>query len=77
MKPIKTKNTNMILNKPKNWNEAEHGECVGLPVVAFDGVFISYWSLSWRERFAVLFGKPIRLAVIANGHPPVALGVEP
>jgi hypothetical protein len=63
MKPVQTKYTRHIIGAPKDWDEAKRGPCYGLPVVYGDGTICSYWRPSWRERFAVLFGRNIRLTV--------------
>lgn len=77
MKPIKTPRTNMVLGAPKEWNELRHGPCIGLPVIATeDPYFYSYWSVTWRERLAVLFGRPIRLCVVGASHPPVSIDTD-
>ena len=74
MQPIKTPSTNVILGAPPEWNKTQHGPCIGLPVVQTeDPYFFSYWRASWRERLAVLFGRPIRLCVVGASHPPVSI----
>ena len=77
MKPISFHGVNVILNAPENWDEEEHGECKVLPVMRTDGMCISKWSLSWRERLDILFGKSI-FVYIASGEtqPPISLKVE-
>ena len=74
MTPIRNALTTTILGAPEGWDETKHGPCVGLPICAADGNYnYSYWSLSWRERLAILFGRPVRLCVLGWPHPPVAL----
>ena len=75
MTPIRNKFTNHVLGAPVNWDAEKHGPCIGLPICAADeGYNYSYWSLSWRERLQVLFGRPVRLCVLSTtGHPPVML----
>lgn len=74
MKPVQTEETNVILNKPENWNEEEHGQCIGLPVCKNGVIFQSYWQLSFIERIKVLFGKKVTLTIISEiGHPPVSM----
>lgn len=77
MKPIKTATTTTVLGAPRDWDEERLGECVGLPVAYGDGCISSYWSPTWRERLAILMGRPVRLTVAGLGHPPVMLDVEP
>jgi hypothetical protein len=77
MQPIKTDATNKILGAPPEWNVARHGPCIGLPVVETeDPYFFSYWRASWRERWAILFGRPVRLCVVGSVHPPVSLDTK-
>ena len=75
MKPVKTAATNQVLGAPGDWDEDRLGACLGLPVAYGDGFIASYWRPTWRERLAILVGRPIRLAVAGFGHPPVMLDV--
>jgi hypothetical protein len=78
MKPIKTDKTNLILGAPEGWNELQHGPCIGLPVLQTeDPYFYSFWQTTWRERFAILFGRPVRLCLVGRSHPPVMLDTLP
>jgi hypothetical protein len=76
MKAIERGHTTHRLGKPGDWDEARHGPCMTLPATYSDGVFYSYWKPTWRERFHVLFGRPVRLCVAGSGHPPVGLDTE-
>lgn len=77
MKPIKTPHTNAILGAPPGWNEAQHGPCIGLPVLQTeDPYFYSYWATTWRERLSILIGRPVRLCVVGGSHPPVSMDTE-
>lgn len=74
MQPIKTDRTNLVLGAPQGWNAMAHGPCIGLPVIQTeDPYFYSYWRASWRERLAVLFGRPVRLCIAGQAHPPVSI----
>jgi len=75
MKPFKHPLATFTLRAPKDWNEVKRGPCYGLPVYfdASDPSFYSYWVATWRERLAILFGRPVRLCVASNVHPPVHL----
>ncbi len=65
------------LGAPPDWDEKTHGPCVGLPVMISDGVCISCWSVSWKERLWILFGKKVFLHVVSgNSQPAVALELE-
>lgn len=62
------------LSAPPGWDREE--PCTGLWVNRTDGIFYSWWRPSWRERLRLLFGGDVRLAIVASGHPPVALEVK-
>lgn len=76
MKPIKFYGYDGVLGAPESWDEDAHRPCIGLPVKRQDGKCISCWKPTWRERIAMLFGRPIWLHV-ASGQtqPPVAVEV--
>lgn len=77
MYPLQTPNTNEILGSPPEWNATKHGPCIGLPVTKTeDPYYYSYWSTSLRERIKILFGRPVRLCVVGEHHPPVSLDTE-
>jgi hypothetical protein len=80
MKPIKTEHTNLTLGAPQGWDASANGPCEGLPILrqSEDGLTTnySYWRAEWKERIAVLFGRPIRLCVVGQAHPPVHLDTE-
>ena len=73
MKPITKPHTTRILFAPRDWDESKNGACGGLPVTDRDGFMYSYWKTSLKDRLTILFGRPIRLAVVGCGHPGVAL----
>lgn len=73
MIPTVNELTHITLRAPENWDDETRGPCAGLPVHYSDGVFYSYWKVTWRERLAVLFGRPVRLSLVAGRHPPVML----
>lgn len=74
MTPLNTPHTNHVLGAPQGWNVIAHGPCVGLPVcITEDPCIYSWWSLTWRERIAALFGQPLRLCIASAAHPPVSL----
>jgi len=77
MKPVDFEGTDVMLIAPVNWDEEEHGRCKVLPVMRSDGMCISKWSMSWRERLDILFGKSIFVHVHGDTtQPPIALMVE-
>jgi hypothetical protein len=76
MSPVQKANTTRVLGAPIGWDEQRHGKCEGLPIVDSDGVMYSYWRLSWMDRFRIMFGRNIRLAVVGSSHPPVAIDTE-
>lgn len=75
MKPMMMPTTTTVLGAPRDWNKDKHGPCEGLPVTESEGCLYSYWKLTWKERLAVLVGKPVRLCVASLAHPAVALEV--
>ncbi len=77
MKPETFEGVDLVLGAPRNWDAAEHGPCDGLPVMRREGVCTSRWALTWRERFAVLFGRRV-YAHVASGQtqPPISLTVD-
>lgn len=75
MTPVDFEGMHTRLAPPSDWNERLYGPCVWLPVQCRAGVFTSHWMPTWRERWAVLFGAPVRLNVVAEKHPPVSLRV--
>lgn len=81
MKPLKNEWTTIILGAPKDWDAEQYGQCEGLPVlIEREGsqmLFYSYWQATWRERLAVFLGRPVRLCVTGQAHPPVHLDTEP
>lgn len=77
MTPISFKGVTTVLGAPPDWNEAEHGTCVGLPIMQADGVCTSKWKLTLSERLTVLFNGAV-FCHIVSGHtqPPVDLTVS-
>jgi len=77
MRPIKTRHTNKVLGAPKGWDNINNGPCIGLPVCMTEDPFIySWWRASWRERLAILFGRPVRMCIAGELQPPVSLEVS-
>lgn len=76
MNPIRTATTTNVLGAPQGWDAEAHGPCIGLPITASEGVLYSYWATTWRERWAILCGRPVRLAVASSSHPPVAINTD-
>lgn len=77
MQPIKFPQANLVLEKPSSMTDEE---CASLHVYrrqpgAADDL-ISCWRPSWRERLAILFGRPVWLWVFGRAHPPVAIEVH-
>ena len=70
MKPIKFKQANIELQKPKDMTDEE---CKSLWVYRGATQSISCWKLSFKERLkALLFGK-VWLGVAGTSQPPVWL----
>ena len=77
LRPIDFPSVNKRLGGPKGWVEEIHGPCDVLPVYTDGFICKSCWTLTWRQRLAVLFGAKIWLHV-ASGEtqPAVALNVD-
>ena len=76
MQPIALPHTTRVLGAPPFWDEATDGKCEGLPISDGAGFIASYWKPTWRERLAVLFGKPVRVCVHAHTTYPISLDTE-
>jgi hypothetical protein len=79
VKPIHTKDTTVVLGAPANWSAEINGPCGGLPIARpQDDQFhqYSHWRANWRERLAILLGRPVRLCVFGISHPPVHLDTK-
>lgn len=73
MIPIEQKHTTHYFKAPADWDSNTQGECKILPVSMFEGVMYSYWKPSLKQKLQILFGYPIRLCMVGEVHPPVAL----
>lgn len=73
MNPIRTATTNATLGEPRDWDSGQQGTCEGLPIAVTRNTMFSYWRPSIAERIAIAFGRPIRLGVFGNSHPPVSI----
>lgn len=76
MTPTVTDSTNLLLKAPSNWEEKDRGKCNDLPVSYYDGIYYSYWNFSFIEKLKILFGNPIRVCILSDSHPPIALDLE-
>jgi len=77
MNPIKFEAMDGVLGAPQAWDGDKHGPCKGLPVLRRDGVCISCWKPTWRERIYIFLGKPVWLHVVSGKtQPPVAVEVN-
>lgn len=77
MKPIVTRTTNAVLTEPVQWDKDNLGSCKDLPVSRHGGVVYSYWSLSWRERWQILRGLPVRIGLVGSTQPPITVEISP
>lgn len=73
MTPSNFPQATSTLNRPQSMTDAE---CAPLHVHFTGSAFVSCWRPTWRERLAVLLGRPVWLWVIGYSHPPVALEVH-
>jgi len=77
VKPTKFSESTKDLAKPVGWDDEKHGPCSSLPVFSDGTCCISRWAPTWRERFALIFGRPIWVFVHSGWtQPPIALSVE-
>lgn len=71
---------NFVLGAPVGWDQKEL-PCSALPVtrMAVEGrpVMVSFWRPTGDELAALNRGGTVALWVYGEGHPPVAVGVEP
>jgi len=53
-------------------------EYIPLPAIYKDGIVTTRWSLSWRERFRILFSGSLWLMIATFGEPlqPVKMSTE-
>ena len=71
MKPIKFKESNVTLTKPKNMTDEE---CESLPVYRDGMICWSLWMADWRERISILlFGKVWIGVHSGKTQPPITL----
>ena len=73
MTPSDFPQANLTLAKPAGMTDEQ---CKPLRVHTTGAEFVSCWRLTWRERLAILFGRPLWLWIVGRGHPPVMLSVE-
>lgn len=73
MKPVEFKQVTHRLGAPEGMKN-----CGALPVASHEGVTISCWELSFRERMSALFFGKLWLQVHSGGktQPPVAISIE-
>lgn len=64
-----------VLGKPKDWDEAKHGPCVGLPVIIKDDGMYSIWKPDEQEIETLIAGGSIVLHICSHVHPPVSVYV--
>lgn len=67
------------LGRPVDWDEKKNGPCDSLPVMRtpWNGVpaFVSLWKPSIAELAHLCAGGHVRLCVVGQLHPPVAVDV--
>ena len=73
--PVEFKEANFVW---KGW-PAEPGRSgvADLPALRIDDYTISCWSMTWRERLAVLFKGVVWLSVIGKQPPVSVVGAKP
>lgn len=79
MLPVRHSTNNDVLRPPAG---ATPEECAPLPItrVRYEPsgwpAVVSYWQPSPGQLQLLAEGKPIRLSVIGQTHPPLAIGVD-
>ena len=58
--------------KPINF-EKSTGNVGGIPVSHSHGIYLSRWSVSWRERVSIMIHGHVWLMVKGDNHPSVLL----
>lgn len=79
MESVKHPSCNHELGKPRDWDDSK-GQCDSLPVTLEDINGIPYVSSFWKpseaELKALNEGALVKLWIVGQGMPPVALSVE-
>lgn len=79
MRDIETRDANMLLGKPKDWDDARDGICHSLSVRGeIHGErkmikLVSTWKPSQEELILLNIGGAIELSILSPSQPPVAL----
>jgi hypothetical protein len=77
MRSIKFAKSNLILTKPQGYdNEKEEVKIDDLAAYKGDDYFVTYWKPSPEELTKLLAGQAVRLDVLGQAFPPVAVNVE-
>ena len=76
MTPLNFAGADVVLGPPPDWDEVAYGACGALAIERRDGVCISRWTTSWRERLGLLFGRPVHVHIRSGPtQPPIKLTV--
>lgn len=75
MKPTDFPQANRTFHRPRSMTD-EECEPLRVYVLTNHYALISCWRPTWRERLAILLGRPVWLWVSGGSHPPVALTAE-
>jgi hypothetical protein len=70
MKNIRHPETNRTFDPPADFDYPP------LPVVNTEYGLMTFWRPTWRDRFRILFGQPVRLTLAGFVHPPVFVDTE-
>ena len=74
MKPIDFPEKTVNLQRPSGMTEEQ---CSPLPAFRDGEHCISCWAPNWRERLAILLGRPLWLWIWSgNTQPPVCIAIE-
>jgi len=70
MQPKFFKDSNTLLCPPIDWVAINHGNCKNLTIRRENGVCISCWHVSFKERIQILFGTPVYLHIVSGETQP-------
>ena len=82
MLPQRIQGATRVLGAPRDWDDAKHGPCMGLPVLDLPSEnqgpprMVSAWEPTPEEMAAIAAGGPVLLFITGHSHPVVSLGVQ-
>lgn len=77
MRPIRFPQQNMVISKPKKYDESKYGPCPDLLIYNDGNISVTGWRLTWKERIKMIFGNPMWIILISgNSQPPMQLQMD-